>query len=206
MVHFSKKAILKNYHFSAESPGIYVEGDELIAIPTTGGTTGILPARELGEIVLKGGNVSLGYYENPEMTATIRKDGWHLTGDIGYLDEEGYLYIVDRKKDMIITGGFNVYSVEVEKVLNNHADIDLGAVIGIPHDHWGEQVIAHVRLKSDAILTEAEIIAYCKAQLGSIKAPKQIVFVDEFPRTSIGKLNKKAMRAPYWAGKTRNVH
>lgn len=160
----------------------------------------LLGANEKGEIVLKGANVSLGYYENPEATAAIRRDGWHLTGDIGYLDEDGYLYIVDRKKDMIITGGFNVYSVEVENCINQLSAVNLALVIGVPSAKWGEEVKALVKLQKGATISEEAIIQHCKAALGGVKAPKSVEFIEVLPLTAVGKINKKALRDPYWAG------
>ena len=165
----------------------------------------LLPPGERGEIVVKGPMVSEGYYEEPAETATIRKNGWHLTGDIGYLDEEGYLYIVDRKKDMIITGGFNVYSAEVELVLMSMPDVKVAVVIGIPSEKWGEEVRALIVREAQSDTTAEEIIVRAKERLGGVKAPKSVELVDELPRTAIGKIDKKALREPYWLDHERRV-
>ena len=157
-----------------------------------------LPANERGEIVVRGPMVSEGYYQHPEETAKIRRDGWHLTGDIGYLDEDGFLFIVDRKKDMIITGGFNVYSSEVENCVNGIEGVDSTVVIGVPDEQWGEAVKAVVKRRLGAELTEEAIITAAKAALGSVKAPKSVDFVDDFPKTPLGKIDKKVLRAQYW--------
>ncbi len=166
---------------------------------------GLLGPGEPGEIVVKGPNVSEGYYQDPEETAKIRRNGWHLTGDIGVLDEDGYLTIVDRKKDMIITGGFNVYSTEVEQALLAVPEIALAAVIGIPSERWGEAVHAVVVAADGAEPREAEVIAAARERLGGVKAPKSVEFVADLPRTPVGKIDKKSLRAPYWAGRGRRV-
>ncbi len=166
---------------------------------------GLVGPGELGEIVVKGPNVSEGYYQDPEETAKIRRNGWHLTGDIGVLDEAGYLTIVDRKKDMIITGGFNVYSTEVEQALLAMPEITLAAVIGVPSDRWGEAVHAVVVASDGAEPREAQVIAAVRERLGGVKAPKSVEFVADLPRTPVGKIDKKSLRAPYWAGRGRRV-
>lgn len=166
---------------------------------------GLLDPGEPGEIVVKGPNVSEGYYQDPEETAKIRRNGWHLTGDIGVLDEAGYLTIVDRKKDMIITGGFNVYSTEVEQALLAMPEIALAAVIGVPSDRWGEAVHAVVVAVDGATPRETEVIAAVRERLGGVKAPKSVEFVADLPRTPVGKIDKKSLRAPYWAGRGRRV-
>ncbi len=166
---------------------------------------GLLGPGQPGEIVVKGPNVSEGYYQDPEETAKVRRNGWHLTGDIGVLDEDGYLTIVDRKKDMIITGGFNVYSTEVEQALLAMPEIALAAVIGVPSDRWGEAVHAVVVAADGTEPRGAEVIAAARERLGGVKAPKSIDFVADLPRTPVGKIDKKSLRAPYWAGRGRRV-
>lgn len=153
-----------------------------------------LPAGERGEIGVKSGAVSEGYFKAPEQTAEIRKNGWHLTGDIGYIDDEGFLYIVDRKKDLIITGGFNVYPAEVEQMLMSVDGVKLAAVIGTPDEKWGEAVTAFLEVDAINGLTDESVIEQAKAKLGSVKAPKIVKFVEELPRTPLGKLDKKALR------------
>ncbi len=164
-----------------------------------------LPVGELGEIAVRGPGVSLGYYQSPEETAKIRLNGWHLTGDIGFLDEEGFLSIVDRKKDMIITGGFNVYSTEVEQALMSIPGIGVAVVIGIPSERWGEEVRAIVQPEQGCKLDAGQILAEARARLGGVKAPKSVELTDDFPRTPLGKIDKKAIRAPYWEGLTKKI-
>jgi len=164
-----------------------------------------LAVGERGEIAVKGPMVSEGYFENPEETAKIRVNGWHLTGDIGYLDEEGFLYVVDRKKDMIISGGFNVYSTEVEHALMEIAGVQLAVVFGVPDEKWGEAVTAHIKLEDGASLSEVDIMAQAKASIGAVKAPKQVTLVQDFPRTPVGKIDKKAMRKAAWSGEDRVI-
>ena len=135
----------------------------------------------------------------------IRRNGWHLTGDIGVLDEDGRLYIVDRKKDMIITGGFNVYSSEVEQVVQAIDGVAEAAVIGTPSERWGEEVTAIVRLHRDSAVTAEHIIEQTKAAIGSVMAPKSVKIVDELPHTAVGKIDKKALRAPFWDSSGRRV-
>ena len=136
-----------------------------------------------------------GYYKNPAATAEVSKHGWHHTGDIGYLDEENFLYIVDRAKDMIITGGFNVYSAEVEQALMEHPAVRDCAVVGLPDDKWGERVTAVLQLQpgtDDAVVDE--VIASVKARLGSVKAPKQVEVWADLPRSKVGKVLKTEIK------------
>ncbi len=164
----------------------------------------ILSVGEVGEIVARGGIVGGGYFEMPQATAEATAHGWHHTGDVGRRDEHGYYYIVDRKKDMVVSGGFNVYSAEVEAVIMELEAVAEAAVIGIPHDHWGEQVHAVVVPRSE--IDEAAIIAHAKARLGSVKAPKTVEFVEAIPRTAAGKMDKKALRKPWWGDQARMVN
>ncbi|TNF83381.1 long-chain fatty acid--CoA ligase [Pseudomonas sp. ICMP22404] len=157
-----------------------------------------LPVGDRGEIGVKGPMVSLGYYDNPKETARVRKSGWHLTGDIGYMDEDGFLFIVDRKKDMIISGGFNVYSAEVEQALMSIPGVETAAVIGVPSARWGEEVKAVIKLAAGTQLSAEQIIEQCKLRIGSVKAPKSIDLVYSFPQTALGKLDKKKLRSRYW--------
>ena len=166
----------------------------------------LLPAHKPGEIVARGALVCGGYYNLPEATAEIRKFGWHHTGDVGYRDEEGFFYIVDRKKDMIITGGFNVYCAEVEACVMELAQVRECAVIGVPDEKWGEAVKAVVVLRDGDTLEESAIIAHCKARLGSVKSPKSVEFWREIPKTPAAKTDKKAIRKPFWAEADRAVH
>jgi fatty-acyl-CoA synthase len=166
----------------------------------------ILPTHQPGEIVVRGTLVNAGYHNLPEATAEIRAHGWHHTGDIGYIDGDGYVYIVDRKKDMIITGGFNVFSTEVEAAVMSLPEVQECAVIGVPDDKWGEAVKALVVLREGESLTEDEIIVHCKGKLGGMKAPKSIEFVSEIPKTAAGKFDRKTMRKKFWTNTDRAVH
>lgn len=152
---------------------------------------------ETGEICVYGDLVMKGYYKDPEKTAETIVDGWLHTGDVGHLDEEGYLYITDRKKDMIISGGFNVYPQEVEQVIWSHPSVQDCAVIGVPDDDWGEAVKAVIELKPGQTTTEDSIIGLCKEKLGSVRAPKTVEFTQELPRSHAGKILKKDLRAGY---------
>ena len=165
----------------------------------------ILTAGEPGEIVARGSLVTPGYYNMQEATAEIRAHGWHHTGDIGYLDGEGYCYIVDRKKDMIITGGFNVYCGEVEAGIMALPEVHECAVIGVPDEKWGEAVKAIVVLRASQRLTEEDVIAHCKEKLGGVKAPKSVEFREEIPKTPAGKIDRKSLRLPCWNNADRGV-
>lgn len=166
----------------------------------------ILPPNQTGEIVARGSLVCGGYYKMPEATAEIRKFGWHHTGDIGYIDDHGFVYIVDRKKDMIITGGFNVYCAEVEAAIMSLSQVRECAVIGVPDEKWGEAVKAIVVLHQGETLDEAAILHHCKGRLGGIKCPKSVEFRSEIPKTQAGKTDRKELRKAYWSHATRAVH
>lgn len=155
----------------------------------------LLPAGERGEIVVRGSLVMQGYYRNPAATAEAAAHGWHHTGDIGYLDADNYLFIVDRAKDMIITGGFNVYSAEVEQALMAHPDVHEAAVIGLPDEKWGERVTAVVVAAADRSIDTDELIAFVKSRIGSVKAPKQVEVWPDLPRSKVGKVLKPEIRA-----------
>jgi acyl-CoA synthetase (AMP-forming)/AMP-acid ligase II len=162
---------------------------------------------EVGEIVARGPNVMLGYWKRPEETARTLRGGWLHTGDAARMDEYGFFYIVDRTKDMIVTGGENVYSTEVENVLFKHPAVREAAVIGTPDEKWGEVVAAIVTLKPDAEVTAEELIAHCAAHLAHYKTPKLVELKDgELPKGGTGKIDKKVLREPYWKGYTRRVN
>ncbi|MFD2500266.1 class I adenylate-forming enzyme family protein [Rhizorhabdus histidinilytica] len=146
-----------------------------------------------------------GYYENPEATAEVSRNGWHLTGDLGFKDADGYVYIVGRKRDIIITGGYNVYPADVEQALWGHPDVEECAVIGVPDELWGEAVLAVVQPKPGHDPSATELIAWCKAKVGSIKAPKRVELRTDIPRNAVGKVDKVALRAPYWKDRARAV-
>jgi len=166
----------------------------------------LLPPEQVGEIVARGALVSSGYYNLPEATAEVRQHGWHHTGDVGYRDEDGFFYIVDRKKDMIITGGFNVFCGEVEACVMELPQVRDCAVIGVPDEKWGEAVKAIVALRLGESVTGEAVIAHCKARLGGVKAPKSVDFAVEIPKTPAAKTDKKALRKPYWVGIERSVN
>ncbi len=161
---------------------------------------------EVGEVIVKGKIAMKGYWNNPEATAETIKDGWVYTGDLGTTDDEGYIYLVDRKKDMIISGGYNIYAREVEEVLYTHPAIAEAAIIGVPDEEWGESVKALVVLAPGMSATEQELIQFCRERLASYKKPKSVDFVPELPKTSVAKIDKKKLRAPYWAGQERAIH
>lgn len=162
---------------------------------------------EVGEIWIRSPQVMLGYWNLPAETAkSITDDGWFKSGDAGYVDADGYVYIHDRVKDMIVSGGENVYPAEVENVLMGHPGIADVAVIGVPHDKWGETAKAIIVRKPDSTVTEDEIIAYARERLARFKCPTSVDWVDALPRNPSGKILKKDLRAPYWEGRDRNVN
>jgi len=167
-----------------------------------------LPPNQTGEIQMRGPVVIGGYYKDPEQTEkNFTKNGFWKSGDLGYMDEDGYLYLVDRKKDMIISGGFNIYSVEVENVLNLHPAVRESAVIGIPSEEWGEAVHAEVILKEKvAGLTEEELIDYCRSKIARYKLPKSIKFVEEFPLSPSGKVLRRKLKDKYWQSVERRIN
>jgi acyl-CoA synthetase (AMP-forming)/AMP-acid ligase II len=165
-----------------------------------------LPAEEVGEICVRGQHVMKGYWSMPEETQEALKNGWFHTGDLGKRDDGGYIYVVDRKKDMIISGAENIYSAEIERVITSHPAVSEAAVIGVPDEKWGEAVKAVVILKEGREATEEEIIEYCKQNMASFKKPKSIDFVKEFPRNEIGKVLKRELRKLYWKGYEKGVH
>jgi acyl-CoA synthetase (AMP-forming)/AMP-acid ligase II len=165
----------------------------------------LLGPGENGEIVVQGNLVMKGYYKHPELTAEVSRFGWHHTGDIGYKDEDGYVYIVDRAKDMIISGGMNVYPGEVERVIWAHPGVQDCAVIGVPDEKWGEAVKAVIEPKPGCTIDPAEIVALCKEKLGSVMAPKTVEVWDALPRSPVGKVLKKEIRKRFWEGRERII-
>ncbi len=164
------------------------------------------PRGEPGEICVRGPLVTLGYLDNPEATAESFRDGWLWTGDVGVMSADGYIRIVDRSKDMIISGGFNVYPNEVEQVISEHPAVQECAVIGVPDEKWGEAVKAIVLLRPGHNVTAEELIGEAKKRLGSVKAPKTLDFVAELPKSPVGKVLKTELRKPFWAGKDRGIN
>ena len=166
-----------------------------------------VPTGEVGEIATRSAKNMSRYWNNPEATeATIDADGWLRTGDAGYLDEDGYLYIHDRVKDMIISGGENVYPAEVENAVYSHPQVADVAVIGVPDPKWGEAVKACVVAKDGATLTEADIIAHAREHIAGYKCPKSVDFIDALPRNPSGKVLRRELRAPYWEGRDKAVN
>ncbi len=159
-----------------------------------------------GEVLTRSNVVLAGYWQNPEATAAALDGGWFHTGDGGEIDEDGYLTIRDRKKDVIITGGENVSSIEVEDAIYQHEGVSEVAVIGVPDDRWGETVKALVVRAEGAVFDEADIIAHCKAHLSGFKAPTSVEFRDSIPRTATGKVQKFKLREAYWTGRDRSVN
>lgn len=164
-----------------------------------------VPAGEIGEIAVKTSQMMVGYWKAPKLTKETIVDGWIHTRDMGYLDEDGYLYLVDRKSDMIISGGFNVYPREVEEVLYQHPAVLEAAVVGVPDEKWVETVKAFVVLKKNHTATEEEIIEFCKERLASYKKPTSVEFIDELPKSPVGKVVRRVLREKYWKGKERQV-
>lgn len=176
---------------------ISIQDDDDRPLPT--GATGEICSRQLGQM--------LGYLDPARDSETLR-GGWVHTGDIGHLDENGFLFIVDRKKDMVVSGGFNVFPRQVEDALSTHSAVLQSAVIGVPHPKWGESVLAVVVAKTGEITgpdLERELIQHVKETLGSVPAPKTVLFIDELPLNPAGKVDKKAIRKPYWRGRTRQI-
>jgi acyl-CoA synthetase (AMP-forming)/AMP-acid ligase II len=177
----------------------------LIRVEIMDDANAILPQGATGEICVRGDLVMKGYYKAPDKTAETIVDGWLHTGDIGHIDGAGYLHITDRKKDMIISGGFNVYPSEVEQVLWSHPAVQDCAVIGVPDETWGEAVKAVVELNAGQQVSAEDLIALCKDRLGSVKAPKSVDFVAALPRSPVGKVLKKDLRAQYWQDTSRKI-
>jgi len=165
-----------------------------------------VPRGEPGEIVARSDRIMQGYWRMPEETASTLRDGWLCTGDVGRMDADGYVYLVDRKKDMIISGGENIYSREVEEVLYMHPAVLEAAVVGVPDEKWGESVKAIVVLRRGAGASEVEIIDFCREHLASYKKPGSVEFWSELPKTGSGKIKKDELREPYWVGHERRIH
>jgi long-chain acyl-CoA synthetase len=161
---------------------------------------------DIGEVIVRGNNVTRGYWNSPEETAKVLKDGWLYTGDMGMQNEKGYIFLKDRKKDMIVTGGENVYPVEVENVLHEISAVKEAAVIGVPHPKWGEMVLALVVLRPYPTITEEDIVEFCRNRLAGYKCPKAVKFSESLPRNPSGKIQKKFLKEKYWAGHERKIH
>jgi long-chain acyl-CoA synthetase len=165
-----------------------------------------LPRGQIGEVCVQGGQIMRLYWNKPEATEEALRGGWYHTGDAGYLDEDGYLFLVDRVKDMIVTGGENVYSAEVESAISLHAEVEQVAVIGIPHEKWGEAVHAIVVRKAGATVTADAIIEHTREYIAGYKVPKSVDFRDEpLPLSGAMKVLKRELRAPYWEGHDKKI-
>ena len=185
-----------------QSCGKAVPGAELRVVDQDGNDCAM---GDVGEIIVAGVQVMNGYWNRPDDTAAAIKDGWFHTGDAGYFDADGYLFIHDRLKDMIVSGAENVYPAEVERALEDFPGIAEVAVIGVPDEQWGEAVKAVVVAKPDAVLSESEIIEFARTKVARFKCPKSVDIVDAIPRNPSGKILKKELRAPYWEGRDRKI-
>jgi acyl-CoA synthetase (AMP-forming)/AMP-acid ligase II len=174
-----------------------------VAIMAVDGT--LLPQGEIGEIVVQSNGVMVGYYKNPQATEEVSAYGWHHTGDLAYQDADGFFHIVDRIKDMVISGGFNIYSAEVENGILAHPAVKDCAVIGVPDAKWGEALKAFVELKEGAVASEEEILRLCREKLGGMKTPKTLHIIEAIPRSATGKILKRELRAAHWQGAGRMV-
>ncbi|MFS0574572.1 long-chain fatty acid--CoA ligase [Sporosarcina sp. 179-K 3D1 HS] len=208
----SGSQVAEGYGLSEASPvthrnpvgGLQKNGSIGIPIPNTDAkivdiATGelTLPVGEVGELVIKGPQVMKGYWNRPEDTEHAIRNGWLYTGDLAKMDEDGFFYIVGRKKEMIIASGYNVYPIEIENVLYNHPAVLEAAVIGIPHEYRGETIRAVVALKDGFQLSEQELIQYCRDHLAAFKIPQDVLFVDELPKTAVGKVLKRSLQEQF---------
>jgi acyl-CoA synthetase (AMP-forming)/AMP-acid ligase II len=165
-----------------------------------------VPRGRIGELVVRGPNVMKGYWRNPQATAEAMRGGWLHSGDAASMDEEGYVYLHDRLKDMVVTGGVNVYPREIENALAEHPAIADVAVIGVPDTRWGEALLAVCVLRAGAARPEEDsLIAFCRERLGAFKVPRRYDFVEALPRNASGKVLKRVLRAPYWSSEARGI-
>jgi acyl-CoA synthetase (AMP-forming)/AMP-acid ligase II len=161
---------------------------------------------EEGEIALRCDGQMAGFWDDPEATAERMVDGWVLTGDIGMIDRNGYLYLLDRAGDMIVSGGYNIYPAELENVLCDHGDIVEAAVFAVPDERWGESPMAVCMVSENSAVTAEELIAFCAERLGSYKRPKAVLLTSEpLPKSAVGKIQRKVLREPYWEGHERRI-
>lgn len=181
----------KNMEIKPGSVGIPIPGVEIKIVDENGQE---VPTGEVGELIVRGDNVTPGYYQNPEESMRVLQNSWLHTGDMARVDEDGYLYIVDRKKDLIIRGGFNLYPRDVEEILNAHESVMEVAVVGIPDERMGEEMVACMVKKTGTDVTEDELIRYCREHLAKNKTPRHIVFLESLPRNGVGKILKTSLR------------
>ncbi len=165
----------------------------------------VLAAGEIGEVCVRGRHVMVGYWKNEALTEKVMRNGWYHSGDMGYLDEDGYLFLVDRKADMIVTGGENVYPKEVEDILYEHPAVSMAAVVSAPDAKWGERVQGVVVLKPDMSVDEKTLIEFCKKRLAGYKCPKAIMFSESLPTTAVGKILRKDVKKMFWEGQERSI-
>jgi long-chain acyl-CoA synthetase len=202
--------LLPQYHVGSHrvaghhrSAGSAIPEVELMIVDEQGAP---LPAGTVGEIWIGGRTLMLGYWNQPEATDAVLRDGWMHSGDGGYLDEHGLLYVVDRLKDMIVSGGENIYSAEVENALSRHPAVVQCAVIGVPDERWGERVHAVVSVRLNAAVTEEDIIEHCRSLIGRFKCPRSVEFrLDPLPMSAAGKILKHELRGKHWQGQSRQV-
>lgn len=197
--HHRGRHLLNGQAFSAGQPAHCVE------VRIVDGDDQPLPRGSIGEIVVKGPNVMLGYWNKPEATAEALRGGWMHTGDGGYMDEDGFVYVCDRIKDMIVSGGENVYSAEVESAISSHPAVGQCAVIGIPSEQWGESVHAVIILKPGSSASEQDIVAHCRERIAGYKCPRSFEFREVLPVSSVGKVLKTELRKSFWADRARGV-
>jgi long-chain acyl-CoA synthetase len=200
--------VLDHEELLVDSPRLRSAGREIVGVQATvrRDDGSFCAVDEVGEVVLRGPNVMLGYWNKPAETAEVLRDGWYWSRDLGYLDSEGFLFLVDRAKDMIISGGENVYSIEVEDALCKHPAVLEVAVIGVPDDKWGERVHAAVVLRADTSVTETELNAHCHELIAGYKCPRSMEFVLELPRSGAGKVLKREIRDRYWGSSDRGIN
>lgn len=165
-----------------------------------------LPVHEIGELAISSPGNMMGYWEMPELTQQVLRGDWVVTGDLGYMDEEGFVFLVDRKDDKIITGALNVYPREVEEVVYSHPAVRECAVIGIPDEKWGEAIIAFVTLRPGVSCEAEDLLRHCEGRIADYKKPRSIVFLDDLPKSSVGKIARRTLREPYWKGYERFVN
>jgi acyl-CoA synthetase (AMP-forming)/AMP-acid ligase II len=189
----------------ARSCGQSIMGSDVRILDTSGNE---VPRREVGEVVVRGPHVMRGYWNKPEQTASVLKDGAYWTGDLGFMDEDGFVYLVDRSKDMIVSGGENVYCTEVEEVLYKHPAVLEAAAFGVPDEKWGEAVHAVVVPRAEhGNVDPAEIISFCREHIAGYKVPKAVDIRQEpLPKSGPGKILKRELRAPFWEGRDRGVN
>jgi len=197
-----KKALASGNYEVLKAAGRPIAGVDMRILDDKGNE---VPLGEAGEVVVRAPNVTKGYLNLPDATAAAIRDGWFHTGDVGRMDEQGFMYLLDRKKDMIITGGENVYTIEVENAIALHPAVAQSAVVAIPDERWGEAVHAFVVCKPGQSATAEEIIAHCKQHIAGYKCPRSVDFIEAMPLSGAGKVLKRELRKPYWEGRDRQV-